>query len=59
MPVAQEAADEEDETVVAEQGTIYETINKAAALWTRPRNEITDEEYQVFISTSLMITIIL
>ena len=48
MPVAQEAADEEDETVVAEQGTIYETINKAAALWTRPRNEITDEEYQGF-----------
>ncbi|HQV21763.1 MAG: molecular chaperone HtpG [Moraxellaceae bacterium] len=26
----------------------YETVNKAAALWTRPRNEITDEEYQGF-----------
>ncbi len=26
----------------------YETVNKAAALWTRPRNEITDDEYQGF-----------
>jgi len=26
----------------------YETINNATALWTRPRNEIKDEEYQEF-----------
>lgn len=26
----------------------YEVINKATALWTRPRNEITDEEYKEF-----------
>lgn len=26
----------------------YETVNKAAALWTRARNEISDDEYQGF-----------
>jgi len=26
----------------------YETVNQAQALWTRPRSEITDEEYQNF-----------
>jgi molecular chaperone HtpG len=26
----------------------FEAINKASALWTRPRNEITDEEYNEF-----------
>jgi molecular chaperone HtpG len=26
----------------------YEAVNKASALWTRPRNEITDEEYTEF-----------
>lgn len=26
----------------------YESVNKAAALWTRPRNEISEEEYQGF-----------
>ncbi len=26
----------------------WETVNKASALWTRPRNEISDEEYKEF-----------
>lgn len=26
----------------------YEAVNKASALWTRPRNEISDEEYREF-----------
>jgi len=26
----------------------YEAVNKASALWTRPRNEVTDEEYKEF-----------
>ncbi len=47
MPVAPEPA-EDDGSVVAEQGKTYETINKAAALWTRPRSDISDEEYQGF-----------
>jgi molecular chaperone HtpG len=29
----------------------YETINKASALWTRPKSEITDEEYKEFYKT--------
>jgi len=44
---SEKAAAEDDESVVAEQ-TDYETVNKAAALWTRARNEISDEEYQGF-----------
>ena len=29
----------------------WQTVNKAKALWTRPKNEITDEEYQEFFKT--------
>ena len=34
----------------AEEGkdAVYEAVNKASALWTRPRNEVTDEEYKEF-----------
>ena len=34
----------------AEEGTEaeYEAVNKASALWTRPRNEVSDEEYKEF-----------
>ncbi len=31
-----------------ETGDEFEAVNKASALWTRPRNEITDEEYTEF-----------
>lgn len=33
-----------------EEGEVaeYEAVNKATALWTRPRTEITDDEYQAF-----------
>lgn len=36
---------EESET---QQAVEWETINRASALWTRPRTEISDEEYQEF-----------
>ena len=34
----------------AEEGkeASYEAVNKASALWTRPRNEVSDEEYKEF-----------
>lgn len=32
----------------ADKPAPFETVNQAAALWTRPRNEIKDEEYQAF-----------
>jgi molecular chaperone HtpG len=43
IEMLREAGAEEGET---EQE--YESVNKASALWTRPRNEISDEEYTEF-----------
>ncbi|OOG21230.1 molecular chaperone HtpG [Thioalkalivibrio denitrificans] len=31
-----------------EPGEEWETVNRASALWTRPRSEITDDEYKAF-----------
>lgn len=42
LPVEIETRNEEDDTIVWEQ------INKAQALWTRGRTEVTDEEYKEF-----------
>jgi len=45
LPVMLPKEPEED----AEDSTVqWEQVNKATALWTRPRNEITEEEYQEF-----------
>ena len=41
------AADEEESAAQDDQ-PVYETVNAARALWTRPRTEINDEEYQEF-----------
>ena len=37
--------DEKKEQVTTEE---WEPVNKAAALWTRPKNEVTDQQYQDF-----------
>ena len=42
MPDAEEK--EEDEVVVPE----FEVVNKATALWTRPKSEVNEEEYKEF-----------
>ncbi|MCK5480948.1 MAG: molecular chaperone HtpG [Gammaproteobacteria bacterium] len=39
-----ESTGEEDKEAAAE----YETVNKASALWTRPRKDVTEEEYKEF-----------
>ncbi len=39
--------DEKTSDMVAKQGEV-ETINQASALWTRPKSEITDEQYKEF-----------
>lgn len=41
---------DEEESKQAEQEELieYETVNSASALWTRPKNEISDEEYNEF-----------
>ncbi|MDD1960448.1 molecular chaperone HtpG, partial [Pseudomonas sp. 39004] len=43
LPKEQEAAEGEEQPAVE-----WETVNRASALWTRPRTEIKDEEYQEF-----------
>jgi molecular chaperone HtpG len=52
MPVQADANGDDDEEAKddadGEKATEYETVNQASALWTRPRTEISDEEYQEF-----------
>ncbi len=43
LPKEQEAAEGEETPAVE-----WETVNRASALWTRPRTEVKDEEYQEF-----------
>lgn len=38
----------DDKTEAVEQAPEFEAINDATALWTRARNEVTDEEYKEF-----------
>jgi len=42
LPIEMLAEAEEDKEAS------YEAVNKASALWTRPRNEVSDEEYKEF-----------
>ena len=37
-----------DEEAAKDAAPEFETINNATALWTRPRNEVSDDEYQAF-----------
>ncbi|MGI0115492.1 molecular chaperone HtpG [Zooshikella sp. RANM57] len=39
---------DEEEEKKTDDVVEYETVNTATALWTRPRNEITDDEYKEF-----------
>lgn len=43
MPVEKPAEKKDDQPVVED-----ETVNRASAFWTRPKNDITDEEYKQF-----------
>jgi molecular chaperone HtpG len=44
----QDAADDAAAEATKQSGDGYETVNQAAALWTRPKSEISDDEYQAF-----------
>ena len=46
MPKA--AAPDEDDKDKKDETPEWETVNDASALWTKPKNEISDEEYQNF-----------
>lgn len=45
LPVRMQTVAESDDSDAA---PVWETVNEAQALWTRPRNEISDEEYTAF-----------
>src|SRR3546814_3169151 len=42
------AEDNEDDDRKADATPEWETANDASALWSRPKSEITDDEYQAF-----------
>ncbi len=44
----EESGEEDKEKDDAENEVIWETVNKASALWVRPKNEISEEEYKEF-----------
>lgn len=46
LPVEMKKAVNDDDKDAAEPQ--FEAVNKATALWTRPKSEVTDEEYQEF-----------
>ncbi|NLA89614.1 MAG: molecular chaperone HtpG [Alcaligenaceae bacterium] len=48
IPVQMEKEDYDQEKGESIKSGQWETINQASALWTRNRNEITDEQYQEF-----------
>lgn len=47
LPVQMRAESYDEESKTQQEGD-FETVNKAAALWTRARNDISDDEYQGF-----------
>lgn len=47
-PPKANTTEEDKKEEPAEEVVEYEKVNKATALWTRPKNEITDEEYKEF-----------
>lgn len=48
LPIVMKAEADHDEAEDAEAKPDYETVNQASALWTRPKSEITDEDYGEF-----------
>jgi len=48
LPVEMEKTDFEDKDKDKKKAPEFEVVNKATALWTRPKSEITDEEYKEF-----------
>ncbi|MYB35479.1 MAG: molecular chaperone HtpG [Gammaproteobacteria bacterium] len=50
-PVAEESDDAEKTEPRQEEGQEWDAVNKGSALWTRPKTEITEEEYNQFYSS--------
>ncbi len=47
-PPAEEGDDNKAEDVIDVEVAELETVNQASALWTRPKSELSDEDYQAF-----------
>lgn len=50
IPIQMEKEEYDSEKGESKKTAEWETVNQANALWTRPKSEITDEQYKVFYS---------
>lgn len=48
MPKVEKAQDEEGNEIEGSETVTWETVNEATALWVRPKEEISDDEYKAF-----------
>lgn len=48
VEAAEPAEESTDEVIVDDHSAAFERVNQAAALWARPKSEISDEEYHEF-----------
>ena len=48
MPKSETAKDDEGNPVEGSEVTTWETVNEATALWSRPKGEVSDDEYKAF-----------
>ncbi|RBI69559.1 molecular chaperone HtpG [Vreelandella sulfidaeris] len=48
MPKTETAKDDEGNSIEGSEVTTWETVNEATALWSRPKSEVSDDEYKAF-----------
>ncbi|WP_035578305.1 molecular chaperone HtpG [Halomonas sp. TG39a] len=48
MPKTETAKDDEGNPIEGSEVTTWETVNEATALWSRPKSEVSDDEYKAF-----------
>ena len=48
MPKVETAKDDEGNEIEGSEVTTWDTVNEATALWVRPKNEVSDDEYKAF-----------
>lgn len=48
MPKTETAKDDEGNSIEGSEVTTWETVNEATALWSRPKSDVSDDEYKAF-----------
>nr|WP_290695283.1 molecular chaperone HtpG [Halomonas sp. UBA3074] len=48
MPKTETAKDDEGNSIEGSEVTTWETVNEATALWSRPKSEVSEDEYKAF-----------